>query len=57
MVQQGLGTRNEGMNKRNMKILSNVADKTKYALAVPYNLGLGVDFWLCSEGDFLPGRP
>ena len=40
-----------------MKILSNVADKTKYALAVPYNLGLGVDFWLCSEGDFLTGLP
>ena len=27
--------------------------QTKYALAVTINLGLGFDFWLCSEGDFL----
>jgi len=27
--------------------------QTKYALAVPKNLGLRFDFWLCSEGDFL----
>ena len=30
---------------------------TKYASAVPKNLGVGVDFRLCSEGDFLTGRP
>ena len=27
--------------------------QTKYALAVPKNLGVGVDFRLFSEGDFL----
>ena len=31
--------------------------QTKYASAVPKNLGVGVDFWQCSEGDFLTGRP
>ena len=30
--------------------------QTKYALAVPKNLGLGFDFWLYSEVDFLTGR-
>ena len=29
----------------------------KYALAVPNNLGLGLNFWPCSEGFFLSGRP
>ena len=29
--------------------------QTKYALAVSKNLGLGFDFWPCSEGDFLTG--
>ena len=27
--------------------------QTKYALAVPKNLGVGVDFQPCSEDDFL----
>ena len=27
--------------------------QTKYASAVTKNLGAGVDFWPCSEGDFL----
>ena len=27
--------------------------QTKYALVVTKNLGLGVDFWPCSENDFL----
>ena len=27
--------------------------QTKYALAVPKNFGLGFDFRLCSESDFL----
>ena len=31
--------------------------QTKYALAVSKNLGVGVDFLLCREGDFLTGRP
>jgi hypothetical protein len=31
--------------------------QTKYALAVPKNLGLGVDFGPCSEDDFLTRRP
>ena len=31
--------------------------QTKYASAVPKNLGVGVDFWLFNEGDFLPGCP
>ena len=31
--------------------------QTKYALAIPKNLGVGVDFQPCSEGDFLTGRP
>ena len=30
--------------------------QTKYALAVPKNLGVGVDLRPCSEGDFLTGR-
>ena len=31
--------------------------QTKYALAISKNLGSGVDFQLCSEGNFLTGRP
>ena len=31
--------------------------QTKYAPAVPINLGLGFDFRPCSNGDFLTGRP
>jgi hypothetical protein len=31
--------------------------QTKYATAVPNNLRVGFDFWPCSEGDFLTGRP
>ena len=30
--------------------------QTKSASAIPKNLGLGVDFWPCSEGDFLTGH-
>ena len=30
--------------------------QTKYAWAVPKNLGLGFDFRLCNEGDFLTRR-
>ena len=50
-----LRTRNEGINLKNLKIWADIADK--YALAVPKNLGVGVDFRPCSEGDFLTGRP
>ena len=31
--------------------------QAKYASAVPKNLGVGVDFRPCSEGNFLTGRP
>jgi hypothetical protein len=31
--------------------------QTKYASAVPKNLGVGVNFRPCSEGHFLYGRP
>ena len=31
--------------------------QTKYTSAVPINLGVGVNFWLCSESYFLSGRP
>ena len=31
--------------------------QTKYAATVPKNLGLGLNFWPCSEGYFLSGRP
>ena len=31
--------------------------QTKYASAVPKNLGLGLNFRPCSEGYFLSGRP
>jgi hypothetical protein len=30
--------------------------QTKYASAIPKNLGMEVEFWLCSEGDFLTGH-
>ena len=31
--------------------------QTKYAAAIPKNLGLGLNFRPCSEGHFLSGRP
>ena len=31
--------------------------QTKYALAIPKNLGVGVNFRPCSKGYFLSGRP
>ena len=30
--------------------------QTKYASAVPKNVRVGVDFWLCNEGYFLTGH-
>ena len=53
-IQHGLRTPNIDINQRNLKFWVNVA---KYALAITINLGLGFDFRLCSEGDFLTGRP
>ena len=32
-------------------------EQTKYASVVPKNLGLGLNFWQCSEGYFISGRP
>ena len=54
-MEHGLRTPNEGINQRNLKIWGNKADK--YASALPKNLGVGVDFRLCSEGDFLIEPP
>ena len=51
----GLRTLNEGINQRNLNIWP--MWQTKYASAEPKNLGVGVDFWPCSEGDFHTGRP
>ena len=30
--------------------------QTKYTSAIPKNLGVGVDFWPCSEDNFFTGR-
>ena len=51
----GLRTPNEGINQRNLKIWADV--QTKYASAVPKNLGVRVDFGPCSEGYCLTRRP
>ena len=55
VVYHGLWTPSEGINQRNLKIWADAADI--HASAVPKNLGLGFDFWPCSEGNFLTGRP
>ena len=47
-TRRGLWTPNEGINQRYLK---------NWALAVPKNLGVGVNFRPCSEGYFLSGRP
>ena len=49
----GLRTPSEGINQRNLKIWANAADKICFGHK---NLGLGFDFWPCSEGNFLTGR-
>ena len=46
-------TPTEGINNRNLKIWADVAAKCASAVL----LGVGVDFWLCSEGDFLIWNP
>ena len=46
-----LRTPNERINQRNLKFRDDVADK------ICFNLGLGFEFFLCSEGNFLTGSP
>ena len=41
-------TPNEGINQRNLKIWADVADKIYFG-RLPINLGVGVDFQLCSD--------
>ena len=48
-------TPNEGINQKHLKFWADVEDK--YGLVVTKNLGVGVDFPPCSEGDFFTGRP
>ena len=50
-----LRAHNERINQTYLKIRAVVADK--FASAVPKNLGVRVDFWPCSQGDFLTRRP
>ena len=52
----GLRTPNEGINQRYLKNWAEMW-QTKYASAVPKNLGVGVDFRPFSESDFLSRRP
>ena len=54
-LNHGLRTLNEGINKKPCNF--GPMWQTKYALAVPINLGLGFDFRPCSEGYFLTGHP
>ena len=55
LLYHGLPTPNEGINQRSLKI--GLMWQTKYAWPVPNNLGVGVNFRLCSESYFLSGRP
>ena len=49
---QGLRTQNEGITQKNLKNWSD----DKYTLVIANNLGVGVDYQPCSEGDLLTGR-
>ena len=49
-IQHGLRTPNIDINQRNLKFWVNVA---KYALAIPINLGLELNFWPFNEDYFL----
>ena len=51
-----LQTPNEGIPKSKKSEFGPMW-QTKYALAVPKNLGVEVNFRPYSEGDFLTGRP
>ena len=51
----GLQTPSEGINQRNLKLWAEMADKICFDR--PKNLGLGLDFRPCSEGDFPTGCP
>ena len=53
----GLRTPNEGKNQRYLKNWAEVANQTKYASAVPKNLGVEVNFQPRSEGYFLSVGP
>ena len=55
LLPHGPRTPKEGISQRNLKFWADVT--TKYASAVPKNLGLGFDVRPCSEGDFLTGLP
>ena len=46
-VSHGLRTPNEDTNQRYLKNWADMANK--YALAVPEKLGVGLNFWPCSE--------
>ena len=50
-----LWTPNEGINQINLKIWADVANKICFGL--PKNIGVGVDFRPCREGDCLYGHP
>ena len=52
----GLQTPNEGINQRNSKCLGQMWQTNMLRPYISKNLGLGVDFRPCSEGDFLTGR-
>ena len=53
----GLRTPNEGINQRYLKNWTNAMWQTKYPLAIPKNLGLGLNCRPRSEGYFLSERP
>ena len=53
-LKQELRTPNEGINQKYLKNWTDVADKLCF---VPKNLGLGLNFWPCSEVYFLSGCP
>jgi hypothetical protein len=53
---QGLRTPNEGINQKNLKIWTDVADKFFFGRTKKFGSG-GADFRPCSEGDFLTGGP
>ena len=54
-LKHGLRTPNEGIYQMYLKNWADVA--TKYASAIPKNLGMGLNFQPGSEGYFLSRRP
>ena len=53
-VHHGLWTPHEVINQRNLKIWADVADKICFGRT--QQLGMGVNFRPCSDGDFPTGR-